>query len=82
MAWSPEFAAKLADQSFASTPRDAGSQLTITVAAYRTGIRKVNGTVVWREHPELGVQETIAALLTEFEKRLDREAMGRTEKKQ
>ncbi len=41
-----------------------------------------NGTVVWREHPELGVQEAIAALLTEFEKRLDREAMGRTEKKQ
>jgi hypothetical protein len=26
--------------------------------------------------------EAIAALLTEFEKRLDREAMGRTEKKQ
>jgi hypothetical protein len=41
----------------------------------------VNGTVVWREHPELGVQETIAVLLTEFEERLDREAKGTKERK-
>ena len=81
MAWSPEFAAKLVDQSFGPTPRDAGSQFTITVTAYRSGIRMVNGTVVWREHPELGVQEAIAVLLTEFEKRLDREAKGGKEKK-
>jgi hypothetical protein len=79
MAWSPEFAAKLVDQNFGPTPRDAGSQFTITVTAYRSGIRMVNGTVVWREHPELGVQEAIAVLLTEFEKRLDREAKGRKE---
>jgi hypothetical protein len=52
----------------------------VTTRAYHTGIRKVNGTVVWREHPELGVWEAVAALLTEFEKRLDREAMGSTEK--
>jgi len=50
----PAFAAKLVDQGFGSTPHDAGSQFTITVTAYRNGIRMVNGTVVWREHPELG----------------------------
>jgi hypothetical protein len=82
LAWSPEFAAKLVDQGFGPTPRDAGSQFTITVTAYRNGIRMVNGTVVWREHPELGVQEAIAVLLTEFEKRLDREARDSKEKKQ
>jgi hypothetical protein len=76
MAWSPEFAAELVGKSFGPTPQDAGSQFTITVVACRTGIRMVNGTVVWREHPELGVQEAIAVLLTEFEKRLDREAKG------
>lgn len=44
-------------------------------------MRMVNGTVVWPEHPELGVQEAIAVLLTEFEKRLDREIKAREEKK-
>jgi hypothetical protein len=57
LAWSPEFAAKLVDQGFGPTLRDAGSQFTITVTAYRNGIRMVTGTVVWRRHPELGVQE-------------------------
>lgn len=55
MAWSREFAAKLADGSFAPTSGGAGSLLTITV-------------VVWREHPQLGVEEAMAPLLTEFEK--------------
>ena len=77
MAWSPEFAAELVDKTFGPTPRDAGSQFTIKVTAYRNGIRMVNDTVVWREHPEVGVQEAIAVLLTEFEKRLDREARDR-----
>ena len=72
MAWKPDFAARLVDQSFGPTPRNAGSQFTITVTAYRNGMRMVNGTVVCPEHPELGVQEAIAVLLVEFEKRLDR----------
>jgi hypothetical protein len=46
MAWRPEFAARLVDQSLGQTPRDAGSQLAITVKAYRSGMRTVNGTVV------------------------------------
>jgi hypothetical protein len=73
MAWSPEFTAGLVGKTFGPTPRDAGSQFTITVTAYRNGMRMVNGTVVWPKHPELGVQEAVAVLLVEFEKRLDRE---------
>lgn len=79
MAWKPDFAAKLVDQNFGPTPRNAGSQFTITVTAYRNGMRMVNGTVVWPEHPELGAQEAIAVLLVEFEKRLDREAKASNE---
>ena len=70
MGWTVEQARKVSEIEL--TPRGKGLTATIKVTVRDSGVTEINGTPMWTAHPETGVGETIAALLVEFYKEVDR----------